>query len=337
LESKDRGERCGRGWKRLILSAIIPLTLLPLLGRSNNVWLIWLCGLVVGEFYFRNGPWASVISVLAPWIYLTIGLQTAFAYNTAIVSVRPFNLYDPFFRWLDGALFHISVANISHAASILYAPAEIVYYAMGGVMGAALIFLCLAGDRPRAFEMAGAILTAYYLSLLVFWAWPSNGPYSLDPGSLPTSTFTGAIQHASYANAAALYHHRAWLAPVYGYFVAFPSMHVAQPLLAGWFLRRWRRVSVLIFVYCGLLVAAILVLEWHYLVEIIGGILIAALSIALASISLGHLPFWLSKSRHIAPVPGNIVHQNAAATMPVLTIHSKDFAEQRNSAISRNS
>jgi hypothetical protein len=35
-------------------------------------------------------------------------------------------------------------------------------------MGAAILFLCLAGDKRAAFQMGGAILIAYYVSLAVF-------------------------------------------------------------------------------------------------------------------------------------------------------------------------
>jgi hypothetical protein len=271
-----------KNWQRFIVAIAIPLLLVPIFGLRSGT-LVCAVGVVILEFYYRRGSWASASAALVPWAYLAFGIQMAFIYNSAIVSVRSFNLYDPFFQRLDALIFGISVAKISHAASRFYAPAEMVYYAMGGVMGAALLFLCLAGDRRAAFRMAGAIVTAYYVSLLVFWAWPSNGPYSLNPTNFPDSMITGSAQSASYFNAAALYHHKNWESPALGYFVAFPSLHVAQPLIAGWFLSRWRRVSLLIFGYCGLLVPAIIVLQWHYLVDIVGGLVIAALAIGLVS------------------------------------------------------
>ena len=267
-------------WRRFLIAAGIPVLLVSLFG-FRAAGLVSIVGLVILEFYYRGGNWNSVASALIPWAYLAAGIQLAFFYNSAIVSVRPFNLYDTSFLRLD-AMAGISVANISHAASAFYAPAEMVYYAIGGVMGAALLFLCLAGDRRAALQMSGAILTAYYLSLAIFYLWPSHGPYSLAPTGFPPQMITEMVQRASYANAAALYRHRTWMSPALGYFVAFPSMHVAQPFIAGWFLRRWRRVSMLVFGYCGLLVPAIVILQWHYFVDIVAGLVIAGLAILMA-------------------------------------------------------
>lgn len=264
-------------WRRFLVALFIPVLLLSLFGL-RTAGLVCIVGLVILEFYYRGGSWTSVASALIPWAYLAAGIQLAFIYNSAIVSVRPFNLYDTLFLRLD-AMAGISVVSISHAASAFYVPAEAVYYAIGGVMGAALLFLCLAGDRRAALQMSGAIVTAYYLSLGIFYLWPSHGPYSLAPTGFPPQMITEMVQRASYANAAALYHHRVWMPPALGYFIAFPSMHVAQPFIAGWFLRRWRRVSMLIFGYCGLLVPAIVVLQWHYFVDIVAGLMIAALAI----------------------------------------------------------
>jgi hypothetical protein len=66
-----------------------------------------------------------------------------------------------------------------------------------------------------------------------------------------------------------------------GYFIAFPCMHIAQPLIVMWFLRRWKRMLVFLCAYDCLLIVSILLLEWHYLVDIIGGILVAGIAIAI--------------------------------------------------------
>jgi hypothetical protein len=70
------------------------------------------------------------------------------------------------------------------------------------------------------------------------------------------------------------------------YFIAFPCMHIAQPLIVMWFLRRWKRITYALILYDVVLVPAILLLEWHYLVDVIGGILVAGAAIGLASIRL---------------------------------------------------
>jgi membrane-associated phospholipid phosphatase len=66
-----------------------------------------------------------------------------------------------------------------------------------------------------------------------------------------------------------------------GYFIAFPCMHIATPVIALWFLRRWRRVATTLLGLNILLCAAIVLLEYHYVVDLIGGVAVAALAIVM--------------------------------------------------------
>lgn len=281
LGMKGAWSELRHGWKRFIVAAALPAIVLPLAGIHLNSVLVCVAGIIGMEFYYRRGNWKAIGSALWPWGYLAFGIELAIIYNCAIVSVRHFNLYDWMFERWDAAAFGISVTRLGHAAMRLDRPAETIYYAMGGTMGAAILFLCVAGERREAFRMTGTILTSYYISLLIFAAWPSQGPFSLHATGFGPQMVTGEFQRLSYINAGILYHHRNWLPPAAGYFVAFPSMHVAQPLIAGWFLRRWRVVSLLVFGYCALLIPAILILQWHYFVDIVAGILVAAFATVL--------------------------------------------------------
>lgn len=276
-----------KGCKRFFITLFIPLIILPNFGVGPVGWLLCFVAVAIVEFQFRGARWRDALSAFLPWLYLTISLEIAFTWDTAIVSVRHFNIYDRFFQHFDWTLFHISVQHLAHASSGLYLPAEAIYYSMPGAMGAAMIFLCLSGDCAAAWDFAGSIAVAYYISLILFFLFPSSGPFSLDPIHMPAYLPTASIQYASEFNARILYHHPVWIASAYGYFVAFPSMHIAQPMLAAWYLRRWKRVSALVFAYCALLVPSILILEWHYAVDIVGGILVAIAAAWLAPISLG--------------------------------------------------
>ena len=69
------------------------------------------------------------------------------------------------------------------------------------------------------------------------------------------------------------------------YFIAFPSMHIAESLIVLWFLRPWKRAFVLLSVYNVLVLVAIVFLEWHYLVDVFAGVVVAVIAIAVADIS----------------------------------------------------
>ena len=274
-----------RNFLRFALMIPMTIAMVVLFGPGAGVG-IAIAGLAIAEFVYRQGDWKRAADALLPWLYLAVGIDVALAYSSVIVTLRPCMEYDALFNSLDAHLmFGVTVAGLSRDAALLYAPAEYIYYSIGGVMGAAILFLCLAGDRRAAFQMCGAILTAYYLSLAVFYIFPAQGPFIA--AGLPPHLFTAAIQHASLMNATALYHHSGWITPPRAYYVAFPSMHVAQPLIAAWFLRRWRAVFAIITGYCVLLVASIVILQWHYAVDILGGLAVAALAIAFVSAGVG--------------------------------------------------
>ena len=60
---------------------------------------------------------------------------------------------------------------------------------------------------------------------------------------------------------------------------AFPSLHAAYPVLAFLFLReRWKRASWLMMVYAALVWFSIVYLGHHYVVDAIGGVLLAVVS-----------------------------------------------------------
>ncbi len=266
-----------RNTLRFVPALFMTAILLFVFGLKSGV-MIAIVGLAVLEFYYRKGNWKSASSALLPWLYLAVGIQLALYFSSVIVSLRPCTEYDRLFDRLDTLLMlGTSVTSISRAAVGLYLPAEIIYYGIGGVMGAAILFLCLSGDRKAAFQMCGAIATAYYLSLAVFFVLPAQGPYIT--AGLPPQLFTAAVQRASLANATALFHHSGWMTPALGYYVAFPSLHMAQPLIAGWYLRRWRRVSLIVLGYCLLLAPAIVILQWHYVVDILGGLVVAVVAV----------------------------------------------------------
>jgi PAP2 superfamily len=266
---------------RLIPATLMVIVILVMFGPRTG-GLISIAAFAIAEFQFRGGNWKRAAHSVVPFLYLAFGIQIAVDYSSVIVSFRPCTQFDSLFARLDSCLLlgH-SVPELSRTFASLYGPAEATYYILGGVMGAGLLFLCLAGERRQAFQMSGAILLAYYMALFVFFFFPAQGPFI--SGGLPSRLFTAPIQHASLSNATFLYHHAGWITPPRAYYVAFPSLHVAQPLIVAWFLRRWRVVSALIGSYCILLIPAILILQWHYLVDILAGIALAVLAILIVS------------------------------------------------------
>lgn len=245
------------------------------------------------EFFDRiNGEprklWESAAAIFIPAAYLFAGLVLVFCYNDLTASLKFVGAYDAAFKELDAILFHgLSVSALSHAAVRHFSLGffkllEFVYYGMFNQIGAALIIIPLCLGRKRALQFAGAVLTAYYVALAIFFIWPSVGPFAICPthfADFPASLATYGYQKIFVAKAHGFWTHQMPFRVDTDYYIAFPSMHIAQPLIVLWFLRKWKRIAAFLLAYDAILVGAILLLEWHYLVDVIGGVLVAVLAI----------------------------------------------------------
>ena len=233
---------------------------------------------------------AIASAVLWPGLYLFAGFLLVFAYNDIILSLRFFGAYDATFNAIDRWVLHgSSVSGLSHwAAQKLPVPAfrslEFIYFAMFFQVGAGLVITSIYYGKQHGLRFVGSILTAYYLALLLFYLWPSQGPYYLCPSHF--SQFPRGITYASQkmllTNSLALWNHQRLPRISTDYYIAFPCMHIVQPLIAMWFLRRWKRMVLVMAIYDVILVGAIVLLEWHYIVDILAGVPLAALAVLIS-------------------------------------------------------
>jgi PAP2 superfamily protein len=228
-------------------------------------------------------------AVLWPALYVVAGFLLVPAYNDVIATVRFNFAYDAAFNAMDKWMLHgWSVSALSHWAIRSFPLSffrflEFIYFGMFPQIGAAVLLVSVSEGKNRGLQFVGTILMAYYLALGLFYLWPSQGPYSVCPGhfsQFPATLQVYGIQKSMMTHALALWNHVP-TQRISGYFIAFPCMHIAQPLIVMWFLRRWKRMLIFLCAYDGLLLVSILLLEWHYLVDIIGGILVAGIAIAI--------------------------------------------------------
>lgn len=247
----------------------------------------------------------TLLAVFAPACYLFAGFLLIFAYNDIILSLRFYGSADKMFNSMDKVILHgASVSSLCHWAVrtlplSFFNFLEFIYFGMFAQIGAALILTSLYYGRSKGLRFVGTILTGYFLALLLFYLWPSQGPYYLCPihfSDFPHSLQTYAIQKQSIVNSQALWDHKLLRSISTDYYIAFPCMHIVQPLIALWFLRRWKRIVIVLAAYDILLIAAIVLLEWHYVVDMIGGVLVAAVAIAAVD---GH-EFWIWMTRRQA-------------------------------------
>jgi hypothetical protein len=235
------------------------------------------------------GKW--IRSVMTPAAYFFVGLILVFAYNDVITAAKDPGGYDWVFLKIDSYILNgNTISSLAHTAS-LKLPAgvlrfsETVYYGMFDQIGAAIILIALCHGTKQALRFVGTLLTAYYLAILLFYLWPSMGPYYTCPdhfARFPRWLTTYSTQTAELLKTKLVASSNRGLIKIdTDYFVAFPCLHLAQPLIVLWFMRRWKRIVLCLIAYDVLLIPAILILEWHYVIDLVGGAIVAVIAILL--------------------------------------------------------
>jgi PAP2 superfamily len=279
-----------------------PIRLLMLVAYFLALWFVttWLRALILTVDTFAimalyaslksRGLREAASAVLWPALYLFAGFLLVFAYNDILVALR-YNFaneaqFDRIDRWL---LHGLSVPTIAHWAIQRFPLSffhflEFIYFGMFPQLGAGLILVAICDGRSRALQFVGGILTAYYATMIAFYIWPSQGPYYACPDHFaryPSSLQAYAIQKTLIAKALALWNHVPIRNISTDFYTPFPCMHITQPLILMWFVRRWKRIVAVLVVYDVVLVVAVIFLEWHYFVDILAAFPMAAIAIAM--------------------------------------------------------
>ena len=304
-----------RGEKLRIL-IIVPLVaeLVLLFGIMTGVMLtvvaIVLLELVERDREGRLSLGRTFLDVMLPATYLFVGFIIVFGYNDVIAALRFNGDGDLFLNQIDLWLMRgMSISSFSHwALAHLSSRAlpwtSFIYFGMFPQVGACLILLVLCDGKSRALRFVGTILTAYYISLICFFLIPATGPYFLSHSYLShlpsnVSVYRSQQTLASLLARLPLRHGP----PIIGtdYFIAFPCMHLVQPLAVLWYLRRWKRMLIALAAYDCVLIPCILLLEQHYLVDLIGAVAVTALAIALVPDTSRPVPY---RSRSLSAPSG---------------------------------
>jgi hypothetical protein len=265
-------------------------------------WFGWWIGLMLIvdtvaflEFFDRiSGDPAKLAraakDIAIPAGYFFLGLVLVFCYNDVIASLEFVGKYSYAYNRLDSVLLGgYTISQIAHAVAqrvpvSTFSFLELIYFGMFGQVGATIILIAMKCGRKRTLTFVGTMLTAYYLSLFIFSIWPGMSPFTICPNHFsrfPHSLAIYHVQKVTILKPRLLWEHA--LRPVIDtdYFIAFPCMHIALPAIALWFVRPWKRIVVALAIYDAVLFIAILLLEQHYLVDLIGGLFVAAISIVM--------------------------------------------------------
>ncbi len=229
------------------------------------------------------------LDIFIPAVYLFVALIMIFAYNDVIAVRRYDGSWEYIMNRADAFILRgHTVSPWAHAVLSRWPQSipwlQFIYFAMFAQIGAAISILSLQDGRSMALKFVGTIAFAYYISLFVFYWMPTTGPYAIcrDHFSVfPPGTSMYETQKVILGSLNQLRVLRTKDLIGEDYYIGFPSMHLVLPLIILWFLRRWKGMVILLIAFDVLLVPAILLLEQHYLVDLIAAVPVAALAIAI--------------------------------------------------------
>jgi PAP2 superfamily len=140
-------------------------------------------------------------------------------------------------------------------------------------------------SRDHYHRFIAALLLMAFLSFITYLFWPSAPPwYEFRPGAVPDGMVVHKILNETVAK---IWGANYIVSPLYTHlnpneFAAFPSLHAAFPILGAVYAwRRYRWLSVALIGWSLCLVASIVYLGEHYVVDALDGLLYAAVATAL--------------------------------------------------------
>jgi hypothetical protein len=176
------------GWMGLLFLSLVTVAILELAERTRE----------------RPGVFAQALaSFLVPAVYWFIGLVLVFSLNQAVIALRPHQANDALLNRMDSwFLMGSTVSDVAHRAYAalpleVFQFLDLLYFAMFAQVGAGVIIIGLRRGRRRAFQFVSTVVTAGYLSLIIYYLWPSLSPFYSCPthfAALPQALRSYPIQ-----------------------------------------------------------------------------------------------------------------------------------------------
>jgi hypothetical protein len=175
-------------------------------------------------------------------------------------------LYLTIAEWASG---HASVVRFS----------EWVYYLFFHHMALTALFLFACDDNEEQWRYVLSLALCYTLGGLMYFLLPAAGPIYFDPGAFAflrdDARLTVILQHALKINTYQAASGQLEVIQPFAFIACMPSLHMAHETVMMFYSRR--SPLMLAFAACFWLgsFAAVLLLGWHYLIDVFGGLMLA--------------------------------------------------------------
>lgn len=266
----------------------IPLSFLP------GALLLW-----VASCYLKDkSPRVSLFIECIGLIYLITFISDAFCLG---IQLTPFPRHDLFFSHMDHLVgFHLlPIVNYVYTHSGFYYFFKHVYNSMGAELLLGPLLLALLFERRHLDVLFISILISTLIGFNIYYFFPTTDP----AGALHDQHFL-TIMYMVVQRFDALHLHEVIKGSLGG-LIGFPSFHVIWAISIAYACRHRKILFYPFALLSGLIIISTLALGWHFLMDVIGGILVVSISFFLAErlsrVSKNHVS--LSLSELLSPIP----------------------------------
>ena len=265
----------------LLLADIVLARAVHLSGWS--VYLdIWFGLLLISVcwFYCLLRPLPRLIDAVEVSLWACL-LNNALSALILIAGRTPRPLVDRGLCMIDGKM-HFSTEYFVHLAA--YAPvAQIIlavsYPLLGPMVIVALLALPFFGYTHAARRFVLATTLAVRFTAALFALWPAAGPW-ITENITPSKDQINVTAHLIRLKSSAPLDVDLKDAAI----VSFPSFHVALAILTAVALGSFRRLRIWMWILTVMICISTITTGWHYGIDVLGGLAVAALSFALAGL-----------------------------------------------------
>lgn len=246
-------------------------------GQSLHVWTTAaFLGAILLYCWWRPLPRLVEACELAIWADLYFDALSVLI-QIAGRTKRP--LIDPGLMRTDARLHFATVAVVHWVARMpaLKIGLVLVYEIEPLLLLTALVLLPFMGQAGASRRYVLGIVVAAVITASVFALWPALGPWTTE-GYRPTRNQIQVTNYLTLLKTSAPVNLDMQDAGI----VAFPSFHVLLAVLSAAALSAMRRLRWPVWILAALITLSTLTTGWHYLTDVIGGLILSAISLAAA-------------------------------------------------------
>lgn len=218
---------------------------------------------------------------------------------------------DPVFIGIEKAIFgvelHRAIAAWASTRPALVALSDWAYFRLFHHMALTTALLLGMRQRKERFEFLAALGLCYLLGGPLYHVLPGVGPSYFDQQAFTylaeAPLMTNEVRAWLYRNTMEVLSGKAEVIRTWGYVACMPSLHIAHELVMLYYARRSKLALAISSVFTSITLIAVVVLGWHYAIDSLGGLLLAAVAIVIARSQRDHLMPALLAPHDDEPLP----------------------------------